>query len=171
MKRIVCLITGILLCFTFFACSNATEDIQVPVAYYYQTADFDYQNPTGIIVSETHESFGHENDYFYLTEQYLNGPSTADCISPFPTGTHLEQLTILDDRIMVILSTDFATLSGHDLTIACSCFAKTLIEMTGLDTVTISAKDALLDGTPSITMTKNDFLLTDSNEYIPNDSR
>ena len=170
MKRIICLVTGILVCIIISACNTTDQHIQTPVTYYYQTATVDYKNPNGIITSEIQESAGYEEDFIYLTKQYLKGPTSSECISPFPDGTQLERLTILDDSVIVVLNTQFSELTGHKLTIACSCLSKTLSEMTGLDTVTISAKDTLLDGMPSITMTKNDFILTDDNQYIPDET-
>ena len=167
MKQIKFLILAIALCLTLVGC-NDNPDVQTPVTFYYQASTIDYENPNGILASEIRDATNHEKDYVYLVEQYLKGPQTPECTFPFPEGTTLESLDVLTGKINVVLSEEIAQLTDHKLTIACTCLSKTLLELTGMDAVTISAKGTLIDGAPSFTITKNDVTLTDDNAYIPN---
>ena len=171
MKLLKLLISVILILTTLPACSNSSQDIVSPVNFYYLAENIRYDNPTGVLMADVREAKGHEEDYVYLIEKYLSGPETPECVSPFPEGLQLESLNILTGKVSIVLSTQFAELTGHKLTLACSCLAKTLLEMTGVNAVTISAKGATLNGELSVTFTKNDFILTDDNEYIPNNSQ
>ncbi len=171
MKQIIILILTLILCLALTACNQNNQEEQKPVTFYYQASTIDYSNPNGILASEIREAANHETDYAYLITQYLAGPQTAECTFPFPDGTKLESFDVLTGKINVILSNEISQLTGHKLTIACTCLSKTLLELTGLDAVTISANGKLLDGVPSITMTKDDFTLTDNNAYIPDESQ
>ena len=117
--------------------------------------------------AEPRESFGHEEDYTYLVEQYLGGPISSECISPFPAGTSLEQLDFLKDKVLITLSSHISLLSGSELTIACTCLAKTLLEMTDMKEIRISSKDDLLDGKEYIVIAADDIVLTDSYPNLP----
>lgn len=164
MKRFICLILILSLCFCLFACSNFDPNIRVPVEYYYRTREIHYNGTEGVISSETRDCFGYQEDYAYLVEDYLKGPTTEKCISPFPAGITLEQLDLVKDKVLIVVSSHLSMLSGSELTVACMCLGKTLLDMTGMKAVRISAKDDLLDGNPYITITNENFLLTDAND-------
>ena len=171
MKLLKLLIPIICLLSILTACNGNRQDIVAPVNFYYLAENITYDNPTGVLMADVQESCGHEADYVYLTNQYFAGPESTECVSPFPEGLQLESLNVLTGKVSVVMSTHFAELTGHKLTLACSCLAKTLLEMTGVDAVTISIKGTAINGEPSVTFTKNDFILTDSNEYIPSNSQ
>lgn len=161
MKRIICicLVMSILL----LACDMDDSNLQVPVAYFYQTVETDYSSENGMITVEMREAKGHATDYQYLIEQYLNGPRNYQCISPFPAGTILEELNIDSNKAQLVLSPHMSTLSGAELTLACACLTKTVIEMTGVRTVEISTSYGTLNGSDTITMTADSFVLWNGN--------
>ena len=167
MKRIVCII----LIFTtlLLACSCAKQNLRLkePVDFYYKARHIQYDTAENVISSEQREGFGHTDDYKHLIEQYLYGPRSAKCISPFPAGTTLEQLDLLKNKTIIVVSSHLSLLSGYELTIACTCMAKTVAEITDVEKVQIISKDSLLDGQESITLDTDDLIFEDI--YIPQD--
>ena len=141
--------------------------MRVPINDYYRAKEIQYNSPNGVIRTEIRESFGHEEDYAYLVQQYLGGPISLDCISPFPAGTTLEHIDFLKDKVLITLSSHISLLSGAELTVACTCLAQTLLEMTGMKEVRISSKDDLLDGKEYISIAADDVAFTDDHLNHP----
>lgn len=167
MKRIMVLFLIAILVIPLFACTGQSKDLRSPVAFYYRTRDVSFDTDAGIISCEYRDGFGHEEDYVYLVEQYLNGPVSENCISPFPAGTTLVQLDFITNKVLIVLSSHISLLSGPELTIACTCLAKTVLEMTGMKEVKISSDGDLLNGNESITISMDDISFTDDYTVIP----
>ena len=161
MKRMIHLILCLAFCLPTLGCTTKKETIRSPVKYYYRTTSVKYDTANGVITSETRESFGHEEDLNYLIEQYLNGPISSNCTSPFPAGTQLVQLDVLKNKVIIVLTSHISLLSGSELSIACTCLARTLLDLTDVKEVQIISKDDLLGGKESITIKAEDFILTD----------
>ena len=165
MKKLLILLLIAALLFTLGACSNKRDALIVPVKFYYRSTASTYGTEADVISYELRESFGHEEDYAYLINNYLLGPTTMDRLSPFPAGTTLVSLDLVKDKVIVVLSSHISLLSGAELSIACTCLARTLHEMTGMKGVQISSQGDLLDGMESITINMNDYVLEDT--YTP----
>lgn len=161
MKRILCILLALIIMLPLSACGDNRKELRAPVNFYYRTREVEIGSEAGVISAEQRESFGHSDDYVYLTEIYLNGPTSGKCISPFPAGTTLEYLDFTQDKVLVELSSHISLLSGAELTIACVCLTKTLSELTGMKSVQITSKGDLLDGKESLTFSVNDFQLED----------
>lgn len=161
MKRPVCISLVVLLIFALCSCESHTKSILVPVTFYYRTTDIEFGTRSGVITSEIREARGHAEEYQYIIEQYLNGPKSSGCISPFPAGTTLEALSLDNNKVYIMLSPHLAILTGSDLMIACACLTKTVLELTGVKSVQISAENRLLNNEESITMTAASFAYWD----------
>ncbi len=161
MKRFLCIVLTFSILFMFCACAKQGSQLKAPVNFYYKTRQIQYDTDENIIAAEQRESFGHEEDYEYLMEQYLYGPRTEKCISPFPAGITLEQFDLVKNKVIIVVSSHLAILSGYELTIACTCLAKTAAEMTGVETVQIISKDSLTDGQESIILSTDDLVFDD----------
>ena len=164
MKKSICVILCLLLIISVSGCSSAPQKIREPVTYYYRIRNIEYDAPNGIICAEVREAYGNANNYTYLVEQYLRGPLDGSYTSPFPAGTTLVHLDFLKDTVLVVLSSHISLLSGSDLSIASTCLAKTVLEMTGMKEVKISSQGDLLNGQESITISLNDFVMVD--DYV-----
>ena len=162
MKRLLCFALMFTLLLALCSCSKQSESIRSPVTFYYRAQDIQFGTENDVISAELRDSFGHTEDYEYLMKQYLDGPRTENCISPFPAGTTLVQIDLVKDKILIVLSSHLSTLTGSELTIACTCLAKTLLEMTGMKAVQISSDNSLLDGEPSVKLKPDSFLLEDN---------
>lgn len=163
---------AIALCFVLFltACGNGQQEYKSPVNFYYRSRNIEFDDPQGVITFEKREAYGHTEDYEYLVEVYLRGPTTHPCISPFPAGTTLDQLDYVKDKVLIVLSSHFALLSGADLTVACVCLGKTLSELTGMKAVQISVRGELLDGKEFIVIKDGTYLLEDTfTDYTTDD--
>ncbi|MBR4864183.1 MAG: GerMN domain-containing protein [Oscillospiraceae bacterium] len=165
MKRPFCFLLVLLMLFSLAACSQGHADPRDPVTFYYRAREYGLEKGEKVISSEPREAFGHREDYVYLVDMYLQGPTTQNCISPFPAGTTLEQLDFMSDTALIQLSSHISLISGVDLTIACVCLGKTVCQMTGMKSARISAKGDLLDGQEYITITEADFRLLDDWDY------
>lgn len=168
MKKILSLLMVLALVCTLSACAGKKRELISPVNFYYRSTSESYGTQSDIICFEQRESFGHEEDYAYLINNYLQGPTTGEQISPFPAGTTLISLDLVKDKVIVVLSSHISLLSGAELSIACTCLARTLHEMTGMKGVQISSQGDLLDGMESITISIDDYVLVDS--YIPTEA-
>lgn len=164
MKR--CILLLIVLLF-LSACNSESAEYEAPVNYYYIRNEVAFGTESGVMVKTVREAKGHLNDYSYLINEYLSGPTSYDCISPFPAGTTLEELHWDQNRIQIVLSPHIAMLSGSDLIVACSCLTQTVSDMTGINTVQIRAKEGLLNGEEVLTLTANSFICWD--QYNPSD--
>lgn len=161
MKKYICylLVFACMLCLC--ACNDSTKEIKQPVNYYYCSVPMEYGSDVSIITAEVREAFGYSNDYHSLIEQYLNGPKTYDCISPFPAGTTLEDFLLSGNKAQIMLSTHMSVLSGSELMLACACLTKTVCELTGARSVQISSDGGMLNGEESITLTADSFTYVD----------
>lgn len=153
----------ILLSLALMLCSCQTNQTsqKYTVTFYYIQNELEFGTDTGVIKSTVREFNEFRNDYFYLISQYLNGPTSYDCISPFPAGTTLEELNWDQNRVQIVLSPHIATLSGMDLMVACACLTETVTELTGINTVQIRCSKGLLNGEKVITLTPGSFMYSD----------
>lgn len=164
MKRLTAILLLILILPYLCACTR--EEMVYPVSYHYLRApesngEIFHGSADSVITPEIREGDGHQGDNTHFLEIYLLGPLDRDFRSPFPVGTALIDFDLEDSAATVLLSDHFGTLSGIDLTLACSCLTLTVMDLTGADTVTIMAEDALLDGKESVTIDRSNLFLTD----------
>lgn len=159
MKRVLCIVLAILLLLPLVACGQQKADIHDPVNFYYRKKNPSHSDAA--ISKELGESEGHQEDYTYLIDQYLKGPTDEILQRTFPSGIFVVDLTIEDKAATVVLSDFFSTLSGLDLTLACACLTLTVCELTGTEQLTVRTHSTLLDGNKSITMARKDIVLLD----------
>jgi len=147
---------------SMFGCREK-QQIDEPVAFYYRRSELLFEGASGVIAAQQRESAGHESDTEYLLQEYLSGPTDPLFSQTFPTGSRMVSFKITDKEAQITLSDHFADLTGMDLTIACACITLTIIDLTGVENVTLSAQSAMLDNQSFITMDKSCLLLLDSN--------
>ena len=152
MKKIVALMIAVLL---LFAGCYDEKPISNPITFYYIPAEpmleSDFHHDVSYIRPDVRDGSYLGTSVVEMIVAYLRGPSEGSGLaSPFPAGTFLYSINRSYDTVYVIMDGTFSTLTDLDLTIACTCLAKTCIELTGAQIVEISAKDSLLDGSASI---------------------
>lgn len=170
MKRLIALLLSAALLLAFLtACAPEQEPPHSPVAYFYPTETIysghhdkpHFDHSTTVLRAEAGEAVGHEKDYLYLTNMYFHGPKDASLHNPFPKGLAVLEFRMTNNTVILELSSNYASLSGIDLTIASACIAKTLHAMTGCNRVQLSAYNAFLDGSPFIFIDCNDLMEID----------
>ena len=161
MKQLICiLLLGALL---LPGCANQEPEFAVPVNFYYPKTTVTYFTDDGVISHEVREAQEYGQDYAQILTLYLQGPESDGLQQIFPQDAALIQLTLSDTGATVIMSDAMAQLAGIDLSIACACLTATVCDLTGVQAVTVQAVTQLLDGSKSITMTRDQVLLLDSN--------
>lgn len=161
MKQIFALCL-ILLLIPLAGCQDKTTQPEEPVTVYYKLATPTHGTENSVIAPTTIEGKGHEDDYFYLLSRYLKGSGDPLFARTFPRGTTLVSFKLDALTAKIVLSDRFSSLSGMDLTIACVCITRTVMEMTGCQEVIISANTTKLDGEKYITLSADSYLLIDN---------
>lgn len=166
MKRIVAAVLLLLLLPVLCACAPDKEIVS-PVSFHYlrtpqPNGEIHHGSADSVITAEIRESADHAKDYSYLLDIYLLGPLDANCRTPYPVGTFLEEFTLENGIAHITLSDNFGSLTGIDLTLACGCLTLTVMDLTGADTVIIRAEGTMLDGRESVTMDRSSIILTDN---------
>lgn len=160
MKRFVVTLLVLIILTCCCACTN--DDVRKPVNFYYLSNPVDYNTSSGVVSPEIRDGEGYENDLASILSLYLNGPESEEYASPFPNGTEINRLTLDLQYADIEFNSAFSSLTGHDLTIACVCMSKTVIELTQCQAVRISAVGSQLNGNDYIEMTEENFLFIDN---------
>ncbi len=150
------------ICCLLSCCARQDREITDPVTFYYPRVEPIYGQSDGLIAAQTRSADGDPLDYVYLLSKYLRGPQDDTLTSPFPKGIKLISLRVDGSTVYVTLNDVIASLSGMDLTLACSCLTLTVGGLTQCDTVVIQGENSLLDGSRAIVMRPDSLLLYDS---------
>ena len=150
MKQFLTIFLAVLLLLPLFGCkqSDPGEDL---VAFYYKARDIKYDPQFSPLEAE-HHSKSDFTTWEQALKAYLAGPEDSNLVNPFPAGLTLISFQEDSGALALVLSNDLSALTGTELTIACCCIAKTCLEMTGAERISISAETELLDGERSITL-------------------
>ena len=167
-----CMILLMLLSLLLCGCQFGGRKADAPVTFYYPWADLEAmmkQNPQCTVVgSEEHDISGNRDSLPYVLSLYFLGPQDTALTSPFPGNTSLLSIKNEDNQLTLNLSPSFAQLKGIDMTIACTCLAKTCFDLTGADSVLIQSATADPQTEVNITITRENLLLSDTTpETIP----
>ena len=162
MKKFCIILCCTLMMQMLFACNNRSENIKQPTIFYYNTKEVTYNSPNGIIQPEIREGAElHGNLTAYL-HSYLRGPVSHDLQRIIPSDVYLVSCTSEDDLIEIVFSKQFSNLSGIDLICACSALLLSVHDFTGIETISISAKDALLEDKEEFIFTMDDIVWVDT---------
>lgn len=161
MKRILILFLTLLL-IPLAGCQKDTTQLEYPVTVYYKRAEPTHGTADSVIASTTIEGKGHEKDYSYLLSRYLKGSDDPHFARTFPRGTTLVSFKLDALTAKIVLGYYFSSLSEMDLTIACVCLARTIMELTGCQEVIISAENTQLNGQNFIILSADSYVLTDT---------
>ena len=162
MKRILCLILTLLILAVMAGCHyHDNGEFLEPVEFYYprQSEHFAYGAQDGVLAAEMREASGHTDDLEYLIPMYLRGPQDEKLRSPFPEGCTLVEVRSGGNMLVVILSEEFTTLEGTELTLACAGLARTCFSLTDAQRIRIDSSSA--NKTFAITLKPDSVLLLD----------
>ena len=161
--RIVKVALCICICTLFFsACSHKNPEPLAPANFYYCNRTVSYNTPDGVISPEIRETSGFENDIRKYMDAYLCGPVSDELYMIIPDNTILLSVQIQGTSVQLDFSKELANLSGIELTNASVCLIKSLHEFAGVETVTLTAEDSLLDERESFTLSLEDIVTMDT---------
>ena len=162
MKKLSVLLCCVLFLQMLCACNGKNEEMKAPVNFYFRNKEITYDSPTAVIYPEVREGAGFHKNLTAMLRSYFLGPNSEELERFIPTDVYMVSCEHTEDEVMIIMSSQFAKVTGVDLTAACSALLLTVHDFTGAQTLKISAKDAQLDDKDEIVMSIEDIVLIDT---------
>ena len=162
MKKVTAFLLIIAMTAALFGCQP--QELRSPGNFYYYRNDTVYAGTDGVIAPEQRELAGIENDLDAIIALYCAGPRSRDFEIPLPKGCPVPTHTLDGDTLYLQFSTEFAVLSGLELTLAAGCLARTFLELTGAERLVLTAGGALMNGETSLTLTLSQLGLRDDSQ-------
>lgn len=159
MKKCTALLLCIPLLLSLFAC--ARQELQVPGNFYYRRSEITYGTEDGVIAAEARELAGISGDLDALFAAYFSGPESGDLESPFPRDTRVVSWEMEGKTLCLTMNDSFGAMSGVELSIACACIARTVLELVPVTQVRFQVSDGLLGGEFSITLSEENVKVYD----------
>lgn len=164
-KKFISILLSLLCLVAFSSCTGyKNSPSNINVNFYYLRSSTEYNTENGLVFAEKRSvaEFSSDEDWVKFINLYLRGSIADDYISPFPEGTTLQRHSINENTITVFLSNQISQLEGYDLTLACACLTKTIMESRPVHAVEIRAEGGKMGDHISITMTEESLLLLDN---------
>ena len=158
MKLKLSIILFICFCMILCGCNQNTGNNDFR---FYFCQEPNYDSAQGLVMHEVRQVYYDRLAYSEIISVYLNGPKSRNLKNPFPSGTMLIDFSTEQQTAHVVLSDHLSTLTGIDLTMACTCLSLTVKDLTGCTEIQISAENALLNNRQSITINANAIQLSD----------
>lgn len=159
MKKIIAIVLILALSIPLFGCGK--QELRSPGTFYYYRMETEFSGPDSVLAPEEKELHGIEDDLSAILELYCEGPENRNLESPLPRGCSVPGYTLEDNVLKLHFGTDFAALSGVELTVAAACLARTFLPLTGAETLVLTADGALLNGETSLSLTLQELGLRD----------
>lgn len=160
MKHKLCIILLSILV-TLWGCGmHEQETHSGSLRFYYLQNETAYNSSNSVVSYETIQA--DKSTPVELIAQYLLGPTKEELTSPFPEDLKLISITQEENNVAVVLSGELSDLSGIELTLACSCLARTLQSIFPADSYEISTAEGKLNGKSSILITSETFVWEDT---------
>lgn len=160
MKRLICLTLCLCMAFSLAACEGSAQ-LRSPGNFYYYRTETLYSGTDGVIAPEQRELGGIKEDLGEVLDLYCLGPESRELESVLPQGTYVEAYSLENGVLTLQFDASLAALSGIELSIAAACITRTFLELTGADTIVLTAGGALLNGETAMTLTLADLGLED----------
>ena len=143
MKRLILLI---LLLACLLSCTGcAPEEPDQPAFYYLRPEDAIVYGQDDALMVPVPQEITPEVDLNMVLQLYLDGPVEENLRDPFPKGTYLLTTIAQEDTLVVVLSREFSTLDGIQLTLAGACLAATCYDLTGMEHIKVHSGDSTYD--------------------------
>lgn len=165
-KILICLLLFVLLC-TMVSCAFDTKQ-QGRITFYYIQNPEDFDGNSAIVVPFYPPTNDKNKELAEILATYIKGPSNNSCSTPFPDGTEIEEIIVSRSTAEITLNSQFATITDVDFTVACACLTKTVIGLTGVNTVQVQVNGAQLLGKDSLSFNLNSFSYFDITPANPN---
>lgn len=159
MKQWICsfLIIASILCL----CGCDTDTDNPSVNFYYVRNVYSYGAQDSVVVAEVYSAADY-SDVKEILGVYLTGPQDVALASPFPDGTEVLEYTYNNTTAHITLSSHIAALSKVNQVLACACMARTVMELTGVETVNFQSDSSNFTRMEPITISKDSVVLYDN---------
>lgn len=77
-----------------------------------------------------------------LSKALFDGPRSENLLNPFPKGTELMHWRLRDGQLDLVLSEEYGSLTGVDLTLADYCLTLTMCQLDGVEQVRVTVDGA-----------------------------
>ncbi len=144
--------------------SPEQEEGLLQVTFYYAVRDAEGLESDETVAAE--ERYVTPMPFLEFLELYVAGPESEDLASPFPSGTAVLDVESTSDGMTIVLSMEFFTLTGVEMTIAKCCIANTVCNYANLDKVILS--DEM--GSIHLEISPDQYLLSNSLQEIAADT-
>lgn len=158
MKRLLCCFLAIISVLCLWGCDE--DNAEASASFYYVRSTYIYGREDGIMAAEPFDTTGFADDRNVLAA-YLDGPKNADLISPFPKGTKIIDFACKGETLYITLSSHVVALSKAKQVLACTCFARTAIELMGVKAVHFETDNSTVARMDPIVIDNDAFLLYD----------
>ena len=161
MRKLCVFLCCVLMFHMLTACGRNAEDYQMPVRYYFNNKEISYNTQAGVIQAEIREGADLHGNLTAFLHSYLRGPASSDFKRIIPADVYLVSCEVKDDSAEIVFSNQFAELTGIELVSACSALMMSVNAFTEVDTLCISAKNALIDEKEVYIISMDDIVLSD----------
>ena len=156
MKRLISIVLLLSVILPLTACKEQAQ-IREGVTFYYRNPNI--ASGSEVIIPEIREAEGIRDDIRLILREYLKGPKTDGFSHVIPSDTVLYSFSMENNEAEIVLSDEFARLSGLDLTIACACITKTVIGLCNVQTVKIRCLNTDLECGRFVVMDEDSLML------------
>lgn len=158
MKRILCCFLVIISLLSLWGCDE--DNAEASANFYYVRSAYIYGQEDGVIAAEPFDTAEFTDDREILSV-YLDGPKNVDLVSPFPQGTKIIDFSYKGETLYITLSSHVVALSKAKQVLACTCFARTAMELTGVKAVHFETDSSTVARMDPILIDEDTFLLYD----------
>ena len=159
MKRLTAIFLLIVLAAGLFGCRM--EELRSPASFYYYRSDPVFAGTDGVICPETRELAGMEGDLDAILELYFQGPISRELENLIPESCPVPHWDLDGDTLHLHFTRELAALSGVELTLVSACLTRTFLDLTGCNTLILSAEGMRLNGEASMVLTLDGLSLRD----------
>ena len=159
MKRLTAIFLLLVLAAGLFGCRM--EELRSPASFYYYRSDPVFAGTDGVICPETRELAGMEGDLDAILELYFQGPISRELENLIPESCPAPQWELDGNTLHLHFTQELAALSGVELTLVSACLTRTFLELTGCNTLILSAEGMRLNGETSMVLTLDGLSLRD----------
>ena len=161
MKRYISLLLAIVLLISFWGCDKRSDDFERPATFYYPQAQSSLDLSESMFRGEIRETAHCNGKLEEILNIYLSGPTTDNCVSPFPANLFTLSVVQKESTVTVTLSNAFSQLEGFDLSIASICISMTLFELVDCEEVVLRTNGDSLSDKNAIVISKDSLYLSD----------
>ena len=143
MKRFIFLLLVLSLTLCCMGCRTETESQYA--FYYLRTDNTIAYGQDDSLIAPSFQDLDSDVDLETILQLYLDGHLGENMRSPFPRGTYLLSVSTEADTLKLILSREFSTLDGIQLTLAGACLTATCRDLAGVDQIQIRSGEKIYD--------------------------